>query len=171
MYYIWFCSVLLSLLHKGKYMLCWLVSKAFVQVVVMAEWLRRPIRNLLGFPRASSNPADYVTGNVIFKTLQSFIGGISWWNLKSPNGDDFFVLWGNPHSILESSSFCPQRWYCQWMQLLSFVVVFFAFFCTTRNVTEVVCVSHNLRNFLGCFQRLWKVNYITMHSGSSLQLL
>jgi hypothetical protein len=26
--------------------------------VIMAEWLRRKTRNLMGFPRAGSNPAD-----------------------------------------------------------------------------------------------------------------
>ena len=38
--------------------------------VVVAEWLRRRTRNLLGFSRAGSNPADY--------DLKTEVGGGSW---------------------------------------------------------------------------------------------
>jgi hypothetical protein len=33
-------------------------SGCYILIVIMAEWLRRKTRNLMGFPRAGSNPAD-----------------------------------------------------------------------------------------------------------------
>ena len=40
-----------------------------MQVVVVAERLRRQTRNLLGSPRAGSNPADYDKSFVSLQTL------------------------------------------------------------------------------------------------------
>jgi hypothetical protein len=80
--------VMVVLLTPDSKVACSIHAGRVVRVLVnLAEWLRRQTRNLLGFPRAGSNPAVDVFPNVALHR-----SGSSWNVHETPNNGSHVYL-------------------------------------------------------------------------------